>query len=112
MNSCFPRVRSVIAIASITGFSLAAQAQVEEDSSAAFERANAELGAAMGLPAADLTVRTHDNGMISAQMGLEAMKMLIVRQNPDGSLSYGHAATDSEAAEFLRSDSVTGREAH
>jgi hypothetical protein len=110
MKSFSPGVHAAIALAAITGVSLSAQAQVEEDSSAAFERANAELGAAMGLPAADSTVTTHANGMTSAHMGLEAMKMLVVRQNADGSYSYGHASSEGEAQEFMHSENTTQRE--
>lgn len=91
---------SIAALALASGVSLA-QAQVEEDSSAAFDRANKAMAAAMGMPAADSTVTTHANGMTSASMGLEAMKMLVVRQNADGSYSYGHADSSNEAQDFM-----------
>jgi hypothetical protein len=104
-----PGVRTSVAIAAVSSLSLVAHAQ-EEDSSAAFDRANAELGAAMGLPAADSTVTTHANGMTSAHMGLEAMKMLVVRQNADGSYSYGHASSEGEVQEFMHSENATKRE--
>ncbi len=78
-----------------------AQADVAEDSSAAFKAGNEALGAALGLPAAESTVTTHANGMTSATMGLSAMKMLVVRQNADGSVSYDHAASAEDAKEFI-----------
>ena len=74
----------------------------EEDSSAAFKRANEAMGAALGIPAAGSTVITHDNGMISANLGVEHLKMLVVRQNPDGTFSYGHAANANDAEAFYR----------
>jgi hypothetical protein len=76
------------------------QAEVAEDSSAAFKADNEAMGAAIGLAAPEATVTTHENGMLSATMGLSAMKMLVVRQNPDGSVSYGHAATPEDARAF------------
>ena len=103
-------MRYALAFAAATSVSLVAQAQVEEDSSAAFLSANQELGAAMGLPAAESTVTTHANGMRSANMGLEAMQMLVVRQNADGSFSYEHAGSASEAQEFIDSERATQRE--
>jgi hypothetical protein len=68
------------------------------------------MGAALGMPAAASTVTTHPNGMTSASMGLEAMKMLVVRQNADGSYSYGHVGSESDAQEFMESDSATQTE--
>lgn len=74
-----------------------------EDFSAAYKAAQEAMAAALGYPAAASTVTTHPNGMKSASMGLEAMKMLVVRQNPDGTLDYGHAGSAAEAQEFLNS---------
>ena len=103
-------VRSAAVLAAITSFSLSAQAQVEEDSSAAFGEANAELEASLGMPPAESSVTTHANGMISARLGLESMKMLVVRKNEDGSYSYGHADSESEAQEFMNSQSTHQQE--
>jgi hypothetical protein len=99
-------VRYAAVFAALTSFSLMAQAQVEEDSSAAFGEANAEMEASLGMPSAESSVTTHANGMISARVGLESMKMLVVRQNADGSYSYGHVGSESEAQEFVDSPST------
>ena len=92
--------------AALTSFSLPAHAQVEEDSSAAFSKANEEMEAALNMPPAESSVMVHENGMISARVGLESMKMLVVRQNEDGSYSYGHASSESEAQAFVDSPSA------
>jgi hypothetical protein len=110
MKSFPTGVRSAVAVAAMAGLGMQAQAEVEEDSSASFERANSEMSAAMGLPSAESTVITHANGMTSARMGLEAMKMLVVRQNPDGSFSYDHAGSESEAQELMQNSNTTRRE--
>ncbi len=103
-------VRSAAVFAAVTSFSLLAHAQVEEDSSAAFSEANAEMEASLRMPSAESSVKTHANGMISARVGLESMKMLVVRENEDGSYSYGHAGTESEAQEFTASQSGNQQE--
>ncbi len=110
MKSFSTGVRSAVAVAAMASLGLQVQAEVEEDSSAAFERANAEMGAAMGLPSAESTVTVHANGMTSARMGLEAMKMLVVRQNADGSFSYEHAGSESEAQAFIHSQNAARQE--
>ncbi len=76
-------------------------AEVAEDSSAAFKAGTDALGAAVGLPAPEATITTHANGMTSATLGVSAMKMLVVRQNPDGTVSYGHAADMNDAKAFI-----------
>ena len=81
--------------------SAGALAEVAEDNSAAFKAGTDALGAAVGLPAPESTITTHANGMTSATMGISAMKMLVVRQNPDGSVSYGHAANAEDAKAFI-----------
>lgn len=110
MKSFTTGVRYAAVFAALTSFSLLAQAQVEEDSSAAFSKANTEMEAALGMSSAESSVKTHANGMISARVGLESMKMLVVRKNEDGSYSYGHAGSESEAQEFVDSQSATHRE--
>jgi hypothetical protein len=82
----------------------AAQAQEAEDSSAEFKADMEELEAMLGVPATEASVTTHSNGMKSANLGLSAMKMLVVRQNEDGSISYGHAASAEDAEAFLDAD--------
>lgn len=81
-----------------------AQAQEAEDSSAAFKADMEELGATLGVPATESTVTTHSSGMKSATVGVSAMKMLVVRQNDDGSFSYGHAASEEDAEAFVDAD--------
>jgi len=100
----------MLAAAVVFSTSVELQAQEAEDSSAAFKASNEELGAALGYPSAESTVTTHENGMTSARMGLESMQMLVVRQNPDGTLSYGHAGSATGAEAFIKSPSAGNRE--
>jgi hypothetical protein len=99
-------IRYAAVFAALVSFSLLAQAQVEEDSSAAFSKANEAMEQALNLPSAESSVLIHANGMISARVGLDSMKMLVVRQNEDGSYSYGHASSESEAQAFVDSPSA------
>ncbi len=85
-----------------------AVAQEAEDSSAAFRADKESLGAALGLPAPESTVITRSDGTTGAVVGLSAMKMLVVRQNPDGSVSYGHAANQAEADAFVEAAGQSG----
>ena len=78
-----------------------AMAQEAEDDSSAFQASNEEMGAALGLPAPESTVTTREDGTTSAVVGLSAMKMLVVRQNADGSMSMGHASSAAEADAFV-----------
>lgn len=87
---------------SLFGFS-AAFADEAEDSSAAFEADKAELAATQGVAEAESTVTTHDNGMKSAVVGASALKMLVVRKNDDGTLTYAHVSSEEEAEAFLQS---------
>lgn len=80
-----------------------AVAQEAEDDSAAFQAGQEQLGAALGLAAPEGTVTTRADGTTSAVLGLSGMKMLMVRQNSDGSISYGHAANAAQADAFLQS---------
>ncbi len=98
LTSCLRLGAAAITICSL---SAVAQAQVAEDSSAEFKAQMEAEGAALGYPAAEATVYTHSNGMTSARLGLEAQQMLVVRQNPDGTFSYGHADTEAEAEAFM-----------
>ncbi|MCH1490924.1 MAG: hypothetical protein L7T24_00075 [Luminiphilus sp.] len=100
---------AAVAAACLLSGSLNAQV-IEEDSSTAFKASNEALGAALGYPSAESTVTTHENGMTSARMGLESMKMLVVRQNPDGTLSYGHAGSAAGAEAFVNNPSAGNRE--
>ena len=101
------RVRALSLGLLIAGASTA-QAQVAEDNSAAFKADADALGAALGLPAAESTVTTDNNGMTSATVGLRGLKALVVRENADGSVSYGHVSTEAEASAFLSGQSATG----
>lgn len=82
---------------------------VAEDDSAAFQSDLERIAAERGVPEASATVTTRD-GVTSAVAGLSAMKMLVVRQNEDGTLSYGHAATDAEVDAFVASGPVKAAE--
>ncbi|MGB5345663.1 MAG: hypothetical protein WBN23_05815 [Woeseia sp.] len=86
---------------SLLGFS-AASAEEAEDSSAAFEAEKESMNATLGVAAAESTVTTHENGMTSAVVGVSALKMLVVRQNADGTLSYGHVSSEKEAEAFAK----------
>jgi hypothetical protein len=93
--------------AALAGMSLlsvsAVSADEAEDSSAAFEANQEALSATLGVAAAASTVKTDENGVTSAVVGLSAMKMLVVRQNDDGTLSYAHVGSDAEAKVFAES---------
>lgn len=95
-----PQLRiAALAALSLLGFS-AASAEEAEDSSAAFEAEKEAMAATLGVADAASTVTTHENGMTSAVVGVSALKMLVVRQNADGTLSYGHVSSEEEAEAF------------
>lgn len=98
------RKRTQLHIAALAGLSMfgfsAAYADEAEDSSADFEASNEELAATLGVADPATTITTHENGMTSAVVGVSAMKMLVVRQNEDGTLTYGHVSTEEEAEDF------------
>ena len=93
---------SVCILAAPAGF-----ADEAEDSSAAFEANKANLAATRGVADAEATVTTHENGMTSAVVGLSALKMLVVKQNEDGTLTYGHVDSDADAEEFVNSETAS-----
>jgi hypothetical protein len=47
-------------------------------------------------------VTTHPDGSVSATVALSRLEFLIVTENPDGSLSYGHATVDEEGQLSIR----------
>lgn len=79
---------------------------VAEDDSAAFQSDLERIAAERGLAAPEGTVTTK-NGVKSAVVGVSMMKMLVVRQNEDGTLSYGHAATDEAVDAFVEADDTS-----
>lgn len=81
-------------------------AQEAEDSSEAFQADLERIAAERGVPAPSTTVTTKD-GLTSAIVGVSAMKMLVVRQNEDGTLSYAHAATDDEVDDFVEAETTS-----
>lgn len=94
-----------VGAAVVLGFTAGiAFADEAEDNSAAFQADLARTAAENGVADAASTVTTHSNGMMSAVAGLEHMKMLVVRKNADGTLSYGHVDSQQEADEFAASD--------
>lgn len=78
-----------------------------EDNSAAFEANKAELAATRGVAEAEATVTTHENGLTSATVGLSALKMLVVKQGEDGTLTYGHTSSEEELEEFVNSETTS-----
>jgi len=84
----------------------AAFAEEAEDSSAAFEASKEALAATLGTSTPESTVTTHENGMTSAVVGLSTMKMLVVKQNDDGTLSSGHASSEEDVEAFVTSEST------
>lgn len=84
----------------------AVSAQEAEDDSAEFQSDLDRIAAEQGVPDAAATVTTKD-GLTSAVAGVSAMRMLVVRQNEDGTFTYGHAATDEEVDAFVESDSTS-----
>lgn len=90
---------AALTVMSLFGFS-AVSAEEAEDSSAAFEASNEELAATLGVADPESTITTHDNGLTSAVVGVSALKMLVVRENEDGTLTYGHVSSEEEAEAF------------
>ncbi|MDJ0700012.1 MAG: hypothetical protein QNJ07_09165 [Woeseiaceae bacterium] len=81
-----------------------AHADEAEDQSAAFAAQMEALSATLGI-AASGTIRTvNADGSVTMNVGLENLKMLVVRENEDGSLSTGHSSSADDAVEFLDSD--------
>lgn len=79
-----------------------------EDNSAAFEANKAELAATRGVAEAEATVTTHENGLTSAMVGVSALKMLVVKQEEDGTLTYGHVSSEEAVEEFVNSETTSG----
>lgn len=96
---------SVCMLAAPAGF-----ADEAEDSSAAFEANKANVAAIRGVAEAEATVTTHENGLTSAVVGLSALKMLVVKQNEDGTLTYGHVDSDADVEEFVNSETTSAPE--
>jgi hypothetical protein len=90
---------AALTVMALFGFS-AVSAEEAEDSSAAFEASNEELAATLGVADPESTITTHDNGLTSAVVGVSALKMLVVRENEDGTLTYGHVSSEEEAEAF------------
>lgn len=84
-------------------FGFTASAEEAEDSSAAFEADKAELAATHGVADSSSTFSVDENGVMSSVVGLSAMKMLVVRQDEDGNLIYGHADNMDQAEIFMES---------
>ena len=86
-------------------FAGAAYAQEAEDMSAAFQADLERIGAAQASAAAGASVTEHSDGMRSAVVGVSHMKMLMVRKNDDGTLTFEHVDGAEEAEEFAAADS-------
>lgn len=82
----------------------AVSADEAEDSSAAFEANKAELAATLGVAEAEATVTTDENGTTSAVVGLSALKMLVVKENDDGTLTYDHVSSEEDMEKFVNSE--------
>ena len=81
-----------------------AAADEAEDLSAAFQADMDRIAAEYGVADRGATVTEHENGMQSTLAGLANMKMLMVRKNADGTLSFAHVKNAEESEEFANSD--------
>lgn len=97
-------VRALAGVVLLSAVSATGTAQEAEDQSEAYADDKARIAAERGVPQAESTVTTDENGMKSAVVALSSLKMLVVRQNEDGTLTYGHAANQEEADDFIASD--------
>ena len=84
-------------------FGFTASADEAEDSSAAFEAENAALSATLGIAEAESTFEVDENGVMSVVAGPSTLKMLVVRKNEDGTLTYAHVSSEEAAEAFLSS---------
>jgi hypothetical protein len=75
-----------------------------EDQSAAFAAQMEALSATLGMAASGTTRTVNADGSVTMNVGLENMKMLVVRENDDGTLSVSHSADAEDLVEFLNSD--------
>lgn len=80
------------------------QAEEAEDQSAEFAAQMEALSATLGMSASGTERTVNDDGSVTMNVGLEHLKMLVVRQNEDGSLSVGHSSSADDAVEFINSD--------
>ena len=86
------------------------QAEEAEDQSAAFAAQMDALAATLGMSASGTERTVNDDGSVTTNIGLEHLKMLVVRENEDGTLSVGHSSTAEDAVEFINSDDVDAEE--
>lgn len=75
-----------------------------EDQSTEFAAQMEALGATLGMSASGTERTVNDDGSVTMNVGLEHLKMLVVRENEDGSLSVGHSSSADDAVEFINSD--------
>ncbi len=75
-----------------------------EDLSAAYQEQLEQIAGERGISDAESTVTTNDDGVTSAVVGVKHLKMLAVRTNDDGTLSYGHVSTAEDVKAFVSSD--------
>lgn len=75
-----------------------------EDQSAAFAAQMEALSATLGMAASATNRTVNADGSVTMNVGLENLKMLVVRENDDGSLSVVHSDSTEDAVEFLSSD--------
>lgn len=76
-----------------------------EDQSAAFAAQMQALSATLGMAASATNRTVNEDGSVTMNVGLENMKMLVVRENEDGTLSVAHSDSAEDTVEFLNSDS-------
>lgn len=74
-----------------------------EDQSAAFAAHMKALSATLGMAASATNRTVNADGSVTMNVGLENLKMLVVRENDDGTLSVAHSDSAEDAVEFINS---------
>jgi hypothetical protein len=95
-------VRGTAYAIGLAALSTAALAE-DETGTERLPSALAELEAKAGITAADKKLRKNADGTTSAVPGLSHVKLLVIRENADGTFSTAHVSSDEEAKAFAES---------
>ena len=95
-------VRGAACAVGLAALSTAAFAE-DETGTESLPTALAEIEAKAGITAADKALRKNANGTTSAVPGLSHVKLLVIRENADGTFSTAHVSSDEEAEAFAES---------
>lgn len=105
-----------IAVIAAMGAALPAAVTADDTSGAertakAFEADMARLTSEMNMAEKSATSTTTAEGHHGKVLGLDRLKTLMVKKNPDGTFTIGHVSNNADAVKkFIESDKPTGRE--